>query len=485
LSAPRVRIAPSPTGDPHVGTAYVALFNRTWATREGGSFLLRIDDTDRSRYQASSEEQIFRALRWLGLDWDEGPDIGGPHAPYRQSERQEMYAEKIRELLGTGAAYRCFCTQERLSALREEQNARKERLGYDGHCRSIPIADGERRAAAGETHVVRLRVPEGGSTTFRDELRGPIEVRNEEIDDQVLMKSDGFPTYHLANVVDDIAFGVTEVVRAEEWLISTPKHVLLYAAFGATLPRFFHVPLLRNQDKSKISKRKNPVSLDWYREQGYLPEALLNFLALMGWASPSGEEVFDREHFAEHFRLEDISLGAPIFDLEKLDWLNGQHLRRLDAAEITARLEAEGMMPEGADAEGLRVILPVVLERLHRLPDVAEKTRWFFGEADPYEAADLTPPKGDLRDVPATLGRAEECLRGVDPWELPAIEAALEAARADLGVKKPQLFMPLRIALTGRKDSPGIFEVMEVLGRERSLERIAAAARCAGEAVDA
>lgn len=481
MTAPRVRIAPSPTGDPHVGTAYVGLFNRTWATRGGGQFILRIDDTDRTRYRASSEEQIFRALKWLGLDWDEGPDIGGPHAPYRQSERQEIYAERVGELIDNGAAYRCFCTAERLAALREEQNAKKERLGYDGHCRSIDPGEAKERAAAGETHVVRLRVPDGGSTIFRDELRGEIEIQNAEIDDQVLVKSDGFPTYHLANVIDDIAFGITEVVRAEEWLISTPKHVLLYRGFGAEAPRFFHVPLLRNQDKSKISKRKNPVSLDWYREQGYLPEALLNFLALMGWASPDGEEVFDRAHFEAHFRLEDISLGAPIFDLEKLDWINGQHLRKLSADDLWGRLEQEGMLPEGADRAGLATILPVVIERLHRLPDVAEKTRWFFGDPDPYEPTDLTPPKGDLADVPKTLTAAREALDGLEEWSLASIEATLEEVRTAVGVKKPQLFMPIRIALTGRKDSPGIFEVMEVLGKERSLARLAAAAeRAAG-----
>ena len=484
MTAPRVRIAPSPTGDPHVGTAYVALFNRTWANREGGQFILRIDDTDRTRYQESSETQIFKALQWLGLAWDEGPDIGGPHAPYRQSERQEIYREAVDRLLASGAAYRCFCTPERISALREEQNRRKERLGYDGHCRSIASDEAATRAEAGEPHVIRLRVPEGGVTAFRDELRGTIEVQNAEIDDQILIKTDGYPTYHLANVVDDIAFGITEVVRAEEWLISTPKHVLLYRAFNEALPRFFHVPLLRNADKSKISKRKNPVSLDWFREQGYLPEALLNFLALMGWSTPDEEEVFDRAEFEKHFQLEKISLGAPVFDLEKLDWLNGQHLRRLSPEELYGRLESEGMLPEGCDAEGLAKIFPVVVERLHRLPDVAEKTKWFFGEPEPYEAEALTPPKGELAMVPGILEAVVAKIDGVSDWTLGGLEAALEEVRTELGVKKPQLFMPLRIALTGRKDSPGIFEVMEILGAGRSKARISAAHEIARDAVE-
>ncbi len=472
MNRPRVRIAPSPTGDPHVGTAYVALFNRSWARANDGKFVLRIDDTDRNRYQESSETQIFKALEWLGLSWDEGPDIGGPHSPYRQSERLEVYLGRLDELLRKGAAYRCFCTPERIAELREEQNRKKERLGYDGHCRELDPSVASERAQCGETHVIRLRVPSSGTTVFRDELRGEIEVQNSEIDDQVLLKSDGFPTYHLANVVDDIDFGITEVVRAEEWLISTPKHVLLYRGFEKPLPRFFHVPLLRNADKSKISKRKNPVSLDWFRSEGYLPEALLNFLALMGWASPTGQEVFDMNHFEEEFRLEKISLGAPIFDLEKLDWINGQHLRSLPVDELYRRLKSENMLPKNCDEVGLKKIIPVVQERLHRLPDVAEKTRWFFGEPDEYSGIDMTPPKSTLPDVIPTIRATLEALTALKGWKLESIEGALEEVLRELPIKKPQLFMPLRIALTGRKDSPGIYEVLEVLGRERSIARI-------------
>jgi len=472
---PRVRIAPSPTGDPHVGTAYVALFNRTWARQQGGSFILRIDDTDRTRYRADSEAAIFRALRWLGFDWDEGPDVGGPHAPYRQSERLDIYRERVEELLAHGSAYRCFCTAERLAALRTEQEARKDRLGYDGHCRDLAPGDAVRRAEAGEPFVVRLRVPSGGSTVFRDELRGEISVSNDEIDDQVLVKSDGFPTYHLANVVDDIAFGITEVVRAEEWLISTPKHLLLHRAFGAPLPRWFHVPLLRNRDHSKISKRKNPVSLDWYRAQGYIPEALLNFLALMGWATKDGEEVFDLARFEREFRLEDISLGAPVFDLDKLEWLNGQHLRRLGAAELHRRLAEERLLPAGADEAGLERILPVVVERLHRLTDVPDKTRWYFGEPDEPAIADLAPPKKGIADAIPVLRETRAALAALAGFDGPTIERTLEEVRARLGIPKPQLFMPLRVALTGRTDSPGIHEVLGALGPERATARLAAA----------
>lgn len=469
---PRLRIAPSPTGDPHVGTAYVALFNHSWARSRGGQFLLRIDDTDRSRYREESEEAIFRALRWLGLDWDEGPDIGGPHQPYRQSERTEIYLHRCQQLIDSGAAYHCFCTPQRISQLREEQKSRKERLGYDGNCRDLDPDETRERRQAGEPHVIRLRVPEGGETRFTDQLRGEIIVANSEIDDQILIKSDGFPTYHLANVVDDIEFKITDVVRAEEWLISTPKHVLIYQGLDAPLPNFFHVPLLRNSDQSKISKRKNPVSLDWYREEGYLPEALLNFLALMGWAPADGEEVFDLDRFEKEFRLQDISTGSPIFDLVKLDWLNGMHIRRLPAEELQARLREGGFLPQGADPQSIACIQPLIAERIQRLSQFGEATSWFFGDPVPVPADALVGPRSSVEQSLAALTEARSTLEATDDWTLESIEKALEEVLSRHQLKKPQLFMPLRMALTGRKDSPGVSEVLEVLGRERALKRI-------------
>src|SRR5688500_18614992 len=295
----RVRIAPSPTGDPHVGTAYIALFNYCFARKNGGQFILRIEDTDRTRWTKESEDSILRALRWVGLSWDEGPDIGGELGPYRQSERADIYREHAEILLERGRAYRCFCTADRLAALREEQKREKRNLGYDGLCRGLPAEESRARAAAGEPHVVRLAMPREGKTVVTDMLRGTVEYDNAGIDDQVLLKSDGFPTYHLANVVDDRLMQITHVIRAEEWISSTPKHVQLYAAFGWPEPSWVHMPLLRNADKSKISKRKNPVSVDYYRDAGVLPEALLNFLGRMGWSLPSDP---DREKFG----LEDM-----------------------------------------------------------------------------------------------------------------------------------------------------------------------------------
>ncbi|MEE2858044.1 MAG: glutamate--tRNA ligase [Planctomycetota bacterium] len=468
----RVRIAPSPTGDPHVGTAYVALFNRTHARQSAGQFLLRIDDTDRTRYQATSEEKIFEALGWLGLDWDEGPDCGGPCAPYRQSERNQIYRSHTDLLLERGAAYRCFCSPERLAEVRQGQKQRKERFGYDGACRDLDAGDSQKRASAGDPHVIRLRVPETGETRFIDQIRGEIVVQNAEIDDQVLIKSDGFPTYHLANVVDDIEFGITDVLRAEEWLISTPKHVLIYQALEQPLPRFFHVPLLRNADQSKISKRKNPVSLDWFREQGYLKEALLNFLALMGWSPPDEEEVFDLDRFQQEFRIEDISTGAPVFDLTKLDWLNGMHIRKLDLEQLLQRIADEGFLPQGVTPSQAAAVLPLVVERMVRLADFETKTTWFFSQPEPPTAEDLVPRKGSPEQSLEALQATSGLLNSDLPFQGEAIAEALDGLLAEKQWKKPLLFMPLRFALTSRSDSPDLIEVMVVLGRDRVIERI-------------
>ena len=343
-SAPiRVRIAPSPTGDPHVGTAYIGLLNFLYARQRGGKFVLRIEDTDRARIVAGSEQMIFDSLRWLGLEWDEGPDVGGPFGPYRQSERTEIYRAHVDLLLKSGHAYRSFETAEELDAMRRSQIAAKLPPRYNGAHRELTPAQIAAFEAEGRPAVVRLKVPIEGETTFTDELRGPITFSHNNVDDQVLLKSDGFPTYHLANVVDDHLMQISDVIRAEEWISSTPKHVLLYKAFGWELPRFWHMPLLRNLDKSKISKRKNPVSLIYYRESGFLPQALLNFLGLMGggMAQPTEEEIvskginikqgdiFSLAEMLDKFDFQRISLGGPVFDLTKLKWLNGEYLRAL------------------------------------------------------------------------------------------------------------------------------------------------------------
>jgi glutamyl-tRNA synthetase len=476
----RTRIAPSPTGDPHVGTAYVALFNYALARKSAGQFLLRIEDTDRERSSAPSERMIFEALRWLGLEWDEGPDVGGPRGPYRQSERSALYREHARLLVEKGAAYPCFCAAARLTALREEQKARKAAvMGYDGLCRRLDPAEATRRSAAGEPHVIRLAMPTDDSMLVTDLLRGELRFERPQMDDQVLLKSDGFPTYHLANVIDDHLMEISHVVRAEEWLSSLPKHVQLYRAFGWTPPVFCHLPLLRNADKSKISKRKNPVSLNHYRRAGYLPEAILNFLSLMSYSMPDEREEFTLEEFVASFDLARISLGGPVFDLEKLTWLNGRYLRRLTTEQMIDRLRGQLL----SDAY-LGQVIPLCRERVDTLEGFFDYAGFFFeGELTYEEAArKAMVPNGRATTEAAkalkTLVEAQ-----LDPlfeWNPAAIEAALKACASSLGWPAKDLFMSVRLAVTGRAATPPLFETMAVLGKEicrRRLRRAAEALR--------
>ncbi len=467
----RTRIAPSPTGDPHVGTAYVALFNHALARKHGGQFILRIEDTDRERSSPASEAMIFEALRWLGLEWDEGPDVGGLHGPYRQSERTAVYREHAEELVRRGAAYACFCSRERLDALREDQKARKVNFGYDGRCRALPRDEVERRRAAGEAFVVRLAMPRGGETVVRDLLRGEVRFDNAQVDDQVLLKSDGFPTYHLANVVDDHLMGITHVIRAEEWLSSLPKHVELYRGFGWEQPVFCHLPLLRNADRSKISKRKNPVSLNFYRLAGYLPEAMLNYLALMGWAMPDEHEEFTLEEFIDEFTLERISLGGPVFDVEKLKWLNGKYLRRLSPKELLDRLRARHL-----SEEHLLQVLPLVKERIDTLEGFFEYASFFFVGDVSYDEAALKAMVAKGR-TPAEVSKTlrallEEEVDVVLDWNLETVEAAVRRFADRAGWASNELFMAVRVATTGRAASPPLFETLAVLGKETCRRRL-------------
>lgn len=473
----RTRVAPSPTGDPHVGTAYIALFNLCFARKTGGQFILRIEDTDQARSTKQSEQAIFNALHWLGLNYDEGPDVGGPHGPYRQSERLDIYRREVEKLIDSGHAYYCFCTAERLAELRAAQQARKEGSRYDRHCRALDLAEARRRVAAGEKHVVRLAVPTSGETTFHDRLRGAITFRNEEIDDQVLLKSDGFPTYHLACVVDDHLMEITHVCRAEEWITSTPKHVLLYQAFGWEAPEFIHMGLLRNQDKSKISKRKNPTSLDWYREKGYLPEALLNFLGLMGYSMPEGREVFSFDDMVREFSWDRVTTGGPVFDLEKLAWLNGEYMRAMPAADFARRAHTAGVVPPEFDEAKFLAAAPMFQERVKVFSELPEHTAYFLGEL-PYEPGDLLPKKKDqpIHDAAATreiLLGVERCLKTAAEWTASAMEESMRTFCETCGWKTRDLFMTLRVAITGRTVSTPLFETMAVLGRDESMKRLA------------
>jgi len=472
MTAPvRTRIAPSPTGDPHVGTAYVALFNYAFARQQGGSFILRIEDTDRGRSTVESEAMILEALSWLGLEWDEGPDVGGPNGPYRQSERTEIYREHVDQLVASGAAYPCFCTRERLETLRAEQKAAKEQFGYDRLCRGLDQEEVRRRIDAGEPHVIRLAMPTSGEAVAHDLLRGEISIANAQVDDQVLLKSDGHPTYHLANVVDDHLMGITHVIRAEEWISSLPKHIRLYEAFGWTPPVFCHLPLLRNADKSKISKRKNPVSLDHYRQAGVLSEALVNYLALMGWTMPDERDQFTLAEFITELRLDDISLGGPVFDLEKLRWLNGKYIRDLPLEEFLERLRG-GVLSD----DYLLRVLPLVQERVDTLADFVPYAEFFFVDEVTYDPAALAKMVAKNHTAPQTAKAFRLLLENdLDPileWNAENIEEAVRGFCGENDWSAKELFMPVRVALTGRTATPPLFETMEVLGKARCRSRL-------------
>jgi glutamyl-tRNA synthetase len=464
----RVRIAPSPTGDPHVGTAYIALFNYVYAKKHGGQFILRIEDTDRARSTPDSEAAILRALRWVGLSWDEGPDVGGPHGPYRQSERSEIYKTEVEKLLATGAAYRCFCTAERLAQMRAAAKG-KSFVGYDGQCRGIDRAESERRAAAGEAFVIRLAMPKTGETVVTDRLRGEVRFDNAQIDDQILLKSDGFPTYHLANVVDDHLMGITHVIRAEEWLTSTPKHVELYRAFGWPAPEWVHMPLLRNADKSKISKRKNPVSLDYYRAAGFLPEALLNYLGTMGWSIAADREQFTLAEMIEAFSFDRLRLGGPVFDLVKLAAMNADYLRALDDDGIVARLRQWRL---GDDY--LRQLVPLVRQRIQLMDEFVPMTEFFFAGDLDYAAVakDLIPKNRTPKDVADCLLGFVETLDAQRDFSHAALEAAARAFAEKIAWDAKELFMVVRMAATGRKATPPLFETLAVIGRDLVRRRL-------------
>ena len=472
---PRVRIAPSPTGDPHVGTAYIALFNYVFARKFGGTFILRIEDTDQERYTAGSEAAIFEALRWLGLGWDEGPDVGGPCGPYRQSERLEIYKEHVALLLARGEAYRCFCDRERLDTLRKQQVAAKaSTLGYDGHCRLLSPEDVAAKLAADAPFVVRLRVPDDGVTTFVDHLRAePIRFENRLVDDQVLQKSDGYPTYHLANVVDDHLMGITHVIRGEEWITSTPKHVLLYRAFGWKQPAFYHLGLLRNADKSKLSKRKNPVSIFHYRDLGYMPETLLNFMANLGFSMGAEVERFTIDQMIEHFDWSKVSVGGPVFDPAKLEAFNGADIRAMSVDQLYDRLLERTLAPAR-----MKALLAQAQERVHRLDDFIPYLSFFFGGG-----LDYAPVKDKIKPITGKTG--PESAQVLDDF-VQEIEkdnqarsftaTALEAFAREFcqrhAVKPKDLFMLLRLAVTGRTASPSLFDTLVLCGKDRARTRI-------------
>jgi len=475
----RTRIAPSPTGqDLHIGNAYTALINYVVAKKAEGQFLIRIEDTDRTRLVEGSEERIIQSLKWLGIPHNEGPDIGGKFAPYRQSERLPLYKKYAEELVEKGHAYYCFCTSERLEAMRKKQEEEHKPPMYDGLCKTIPLAEAKKRVEKGEKYVIRLNVPDTGVTTFHDLIRGDISFENTLIDDQVLLKSDGYPTYHLGVVVDDHIMEITHIIRGEEWIPSTPKHILLFQFFGWELPQFAHVSVLRNPDKSKLSKRKNPVWVSDYKAKGYLPEAMKNYFALMAWSHPEGKEFFTVEEMIQVFHIEDIQTTAPVFDQEKLRWMNGEYLRKMNDTRLStciidylsSRPPSRDLIDEGRfrvkpgmtmDRDRLMRVIPLIRDRMKTLAEFESLAGFFFARPKEFER----PINKELITI------LKDILTDGD-WNHDAMEKALRDACEKAGLKAKDMFMELRVAVTGKTVGPPLLESMEILGKEEILSRL-------------
>ena len=465
----RTRIAPSPTGDPHVGTAYIALFNMCFARAHGGQFLLRIEDTDQARSTPESEQAILDALRWLGLDWDEGPDVGGGHGPYRQSERMHLYADYAEQLINAGKAFRCYRTPEELNELREARREAGNATALKPLDLILPEDEAARREAAGEPSVIRMMVPdEDGACAIDDLLRGTIELDWSMVDAQILLKSDGMPTYHLANVVDDHLMGITHVIRGEEWINSAPKHKLLYEYFGWDMPVLCHMPLLRNPDKSKLSKRKNPTSIMYYERMGFLPEALLNYLGRMGWSMPDESEKFSLQEMMSQFDVQRVSLGGPIFDVEKLSWLNGMWIREdLDEQQLANRL-VEWAYNEG----NLMKVLPHAQKRMETLSDFAPLAGFLVSGTLPITEASFKSIKGKRDDIVKGMQFALWRLEAQRHWTRDNVWNDLKGIADATGIKVKDFLAPLFVAIAGSSASFSVVDSMEMLGPDMSRARI-------------
>jgi glutamyl-tRNA synthetase len=468
-------MAPSPTGLPHLGNFRTLVFNWLLARHHGGQFVLRIEDTDVARKVEGAIEAFLDAMRWLHLDWDEGPVVGGPYAPYFQSERLQIYKEHAERLIAQGDAYYCFCSPARLTAMREEQQRRKEPPGYDRTCRNLTETEVRAKLAEGITPVVRFKVPLEGTTSFYDLIHGEITFPNSSIDDFVIIKSDGYPTYHLAHLVDDHLMRISHVLRADEWISSAPRHILLYRALGWEPPKFAHVPQILGPDKSKLSKRHGATSVLAYRDMGYLPEAMVNYLALLGWAYDATTEIMSRQELIERFTVDRINGTGAVFDITKLDWMNGYYIRQLSCDDLTSRLmpflERAGLASE-KDRAYVEQIVPLIQERLKKLSEVAELTDFFFAEALEYDGR-LLVAKGLTPEASlAAFKVAIERIASLPRWDRTTLEEAVRPLAEELGVKTGQLFGILRVASTGRTAAPPLFETMEVLGPERTMKRL-------------
>jgi len=475
----RTRMAPSPTGEMHVGSMAVLLKNYAYAKKHGGKFVLRIEDTDKVREVEGTIDLIKQIIHDYGLDWDEGPDNGGDYGPYVQSERLDIYKEKAQELVDADKAYHCFCTRERLEEVREASRKAKKPPKYDRFCRNLSSQEVEEKLSQDIPHVIRLKVPDAQDITFTDLIRGDITVNSDVLDDQVLMKSDGFPTYHLAVIIDDHLMKITHIMRGEEWISSTPKHILLYDAFGWDLPTYAHIPVFLNPDgKGKMSKRKGTVSAQSFLDKGYLPEAMINFFMILGWARKDEREIMTLDEYIEEFDPSRISAKSVVFDLAKLSWINGMYIRNLSQDELKVRLDK--FLPEDFPQDKIDDILPLVVERLSVLSDIEDLTSFFYRDfmsditdEDKATYIKFLMKKGTPELLSEQLDYLTAKFSDIDTWNTENIEKIIRSAQEDNEWHRGQFFMMTRIAVTGRKASPPLFETIEVIGKEKTLERLA------------
>ncbi len=475
----RVRFAPSPTGSLHIGGARTALFNWLFARRHGGKFILRLEDTDTERYIAEAAAGIGATLRWLGLDWDEGPDKGGPFGPYAQSERLDLYTREAGRLLKEGKAYTCYCSPEKLAREREEARKRGEVPRYSGCCRNLSQAECNKLEDMGCRPVLRLRAPEEGTTVVNDLVRGQVTFENRvSFDDYIIMKSNGMPTYNFACVVDDHAMGITHVIRAEEHLSNTPKQIIVYNALGYPVPQFAHVPMILAPDRSKLSKRHGATAVEEFRDEGYLPEAIVNYLALLGWSPGDDREVFDINEIVSLFSLDHVSKNAAIYDVKKLTWINAQYLSNMPLERVVEAalpfMQAKGLVSDSPTAEEMAYVnrvIDAVRTRIHTLVELADASAYFFTDDFTYDEKGLRKhfTKDGVADI---LARGRDALEQVDPFTLENTEAAYRRVIEEMGIKGGDLIHPTRLALSGRTVGPGLFDIIAVLGKGKCLARL-------------
>lgn len=479
----RLRFAPSPTGFQHIGGFRTALFSWLYARHTGGQFVLRIEDTDLARTVEGAVDHLIEGFKWLGMDIDEGPEIGGPYGPYYQTERKALYQHYASQLIASGNAYKCYCTPERIAQLRKEQEAKKLPPRYDRHCRYLSVEERAANENSGLSYTVRFAMPVDGETVVHDELHDDMVWQNANLDDQIILKSDGLPTYHLAHIVDDHLMGITHVLRGEEWISSAPLHVQIYRALGWELPAFYHMPNILGKDKKKLSKRRSAPSWSDYARQGYLPEAVMNFLALLGWSYDDKTEIFTREELIRVFTLDRIGVASGIYDPEKLLWMNGLYIRKLSLDELTERAlpymerpAAGGGLPDNIarplDHEYAKQVLRLEQERMKTLGEAAHMVSFFFTEDFGYETSMLVQKGMDVERTKAAMLKARDLLASIETWSHDTLEEPMRALASELGLKPGQLFGSIRVAVSGRPATPPLFDMLAVLGRERSLSRI-------------